>query len=151
MDVLLAIKKEMSDRDGTSAPVKDQKALAKEKKAADKAKAEAAQSAPAPKAVAKDPTLALPPAVPVLAPKYTTPAPAVPVSSKPRVGTGNIILSDLDALLLNFSYVEGYSPSKADSDVLAEIKGMDVSGYINVTRWLNNVSSFTDAERACWN
>ena len=109
-------------------------------------------AAPAPPRL--DPALALPPAVPIHAPKYVTSAPSAPAVSASTVNgvytEGKLDLQKLDTLLVNYSYIGGYMPAAADATALKEVAGMDYSNFVNVTRWQKNVSSFPAEMASAW-
>ncbi len=117
----------------------------KEKKE-DKKKADTAAAKPA------EVVVGLPPAVPVLPPKYTSPAPSkVTKSASAGIFTNDKIdLVKLDALLLDFSYVSGYKPAKVDAEALQLCKALDLSSYANVKRWYNSVTSYSEEELSKW-
>jgi len=104
----------------------------------------------APKVV--EAVVGLPPAVPILAPKYTTAAPPhAKVSAAAGIYTnGKIDLDKLDTLLLDFSYVGGYLPSRIDTEALAACAGMELAKHRNAARWFKNVTSFPAEETAKW-
>ncbi len=112
----------------------------------EKQKQKPKEAAAKPAAPTVDPALALPPAVPILAPKYVTSAPPLPsVSASAANGVytdGKLDLAKLDALLVNYSYVGGYMPASSDATTMTDITGMNFSSYVNVSRWHKNVSSF---------
>jgi glutathione S-transferase len=128
---------------------KEKMARAEAKKAAtggaETAGAPAPTPAPAPKPVAK----------PVPAP---APAPAAakpkPVASAPKVApaaaSGGDGLAALDAKLLHQSYVDGFTPSKADATEFGKLSTVDESKYPNVARWHRHIASFTAAQRAAF-
>lgn len=99
-----------------------------------------------------EPVVGLPPAVPVLAPKYTTAAPplAAQTASAGIYTNGKLDLDKLDTLLLDFSYVGGYLPSKIDAEALAACAGLDLAKHTNAGRWFKNVTSFPADETAKW-
>eukprot|EP01032_Pedospumella_encystans_P022856 gene22856-25885_t len=112
--------------------------------------------------------LSRPPAVPILPPKYTTPAPAklaaagaatisattVPSAEEVQVASADASnsawLSALDARLAYFSYVAGFQPGAADASLLAAVVAAGAEGHANVARWLRSVQSFSAEERAQW-
>jgi seryl-tRNA synthetase len=96
--------------------------------------------------------VAKPPAVPVLAPAYTTAAPkanatleALPTS----VWNGEAVLdmTKLEKWLEYYSYVGGYMPSADDAKALKVVG--ELAGP-NTARWLRNIKSFTDVEKSKW-
>lgn len=157
---------------------KEPKPAAEKKEKAAPAPAAAAPAAPAaaaplptpaPAAAAKE-DKSKPPAVPVLAPKYTTPAPAVrtaaassrtmsaasvPTAEEVLTAEGKPVLAALDARLMYFSYVGGFQPAAVDAKVSAAVSalpapGLDASAFPNVARWLRSVQSFSADEVAQW-
>lgn len=58
-------------------------------------------------------------------------------------------LSELNEKLEHFSYIEGYSPTKADLSVMKHIveANLSLSKYPHVSRWYYHMSSFSEAER----
>jgi len=114
--------------------------------------------------------LSRPPAVPILPPKYTTPAPAkqaaagaatisattVPSAEEVLAASADASnsawLSALDARLAYFSYVAGFQPGAADARLVSAVvaAGASVEGHVNVARWLRSVQSFAAEERAQW-
>jgi len=60
-------------------------------------------------------------------------------------------LGDLNGHLLDKSYIEGYTPSSADSETFqAFTSAPDATKYVNVGRWYNHIKSFSDSERGQW-
>lgn len=72
--------------------------------------------------------------------------------------TKKVNLVDLDKKLLNFSYVNGFQPTKEDAVIFEKIVEMgqdesvyaELSKYVNVMRWFNHMNSFGSSERASW-
>ena len=112
-------------------------------------------------------SLPQPPAVPVLPPKYTTPAPAkhaaaagatisaatVPSAEEVLAATTSapsVWLAALDARLAYFSYVAGFQPGAADATLATVAAGADINAYANVARWLRSVQSFSAEDKALW-
>ena len=58
-------------------------------------------------------------------------------------------LSELNEILEQFSYIEGYTPTKADLHVVKHTVAADLSlsKYPHVLRWYCHMSSFSEAER----
>lgn len=58
-------------------------------------------------------------------------------------------ISELNETLQHFSYIEGYTPTKADLSVMKHIveSNLSLSKYPHVLRWYYHMSSFTEAER----
>ena len=148
VDQLLALKVSYKDRLG-----KDFGGTAVQKKEAPKR-----EEKPAPAAAAAAATVT-PPAAPKEVPKYTTPAPmssaaAVQLPSLDVLLKGGAVdMAALDSALGTYSYVGGYLPSKKDAQVLAAVRaaGASTEGAANVSRWLRNITSFSDAEMTAWN
>ena len=121
VDQLIALKmeyREKTGRDFGAPPAGKDKSDSKDKK---EKKKEGAAAAKAPAAVAA----AQPPAVPVLAPVYTTPAPPrIPRAlSATDKGSDNDEVVALESKLALFSYASGFTPSQEDARL---IKGNSV-------------------------
>jgi len=91
----------------------------------------------------------------VTSPSYTSPAPTatrvmqtLPTSVWDGIDT---ISSDkLEKWLAYYSYVGGYMPSKDDIKASALVSTVDETNAPNTARWLRNIKSFNDADRASW-
>jgi len=59
-------------------------------------------------------------------------------------------LQELDAFLAEHSYIEGYTPSKADLSVFEAIGKAPVGTVVNVQRWYRHIASFSTQERSAW-
>ena len=67
-------------------------------------------------------------------------------------------LVELNQKLLNFSYVNGFQPTKEDSVIFNNLveQGKDeklygeMAKFVNVMRWFNHMSSYSPSERASW-
>ena len=113
-----------------------------------------------------------PPAVPILPPKYTSPAPVqqpgltsvttisaatVPTAEDvlASLTTASASLSALESRLMYYSYVGGFQPTAADAQALHAVLALPAPGFQadaspNAARWLRSVQSFTAAETAEW-
>jgi len=49
-----------------------------------------------------------------------------------------------------FSYVEGYTPSKEDSDMFNSLDSCPKDEYKNIIRWYRHINSFSEEERSSW-
>lgn len=61
-------------------------------------------------------------------------------------------LFELNEVLENVSYVEGYTPTQADLDVMKTLTVADLqlSKYPHISRWHCHISSFSDAEKSAF-
>lgn len=85
-------------------------------------------------------------------PTPTPPAAPVKALAEPRTiwSEGKLDLSALEQKLRLCSYVAGYEPTAEDNRVFAALDQASTSNYPQITRWLRNITTFTDAERASW-
>ena len=56
-------------------------------------------------------------------------------------------LVNLDNYLLLNSFISGVEPTQADLKVFSVLKPELIRPYSNISRWFNNISSFSDAEK----
>ncbi|CAM9576559.1 unnamed protein product [Chrysoparadoxa australica] len=66
----------------------------------------------------------------------------------PKPATGLLVdgkpqLTQLDKHLLDFAYVAGFLPTKADLEMQRALGTSDVAAFPNVLRWLKHIQSFT--------
>jgi len=59
-------------------------------------------------------------------------------------------LKEFNDYLLFFSYVEGYTPSKEDTDMFNSLDSCPKDEYKNVNRWYRHINSFSEEERYSW-
>ncbi|XP_053671152.1 probable elongation factor 1-beta [Anopheles nili] len=59
-------------------------------------------------------------------------------------------LKELDKFLADNSYVEGYTPSKADLSVFDALGKAPAGTYVHALRWYNHIASFNAKERSAW-
>ena len=114
VDQLIALKmeyREKTGRDFGAPPAAKDKPDSKDKK--EKKKEGAAAKAPAAAAV----VTGQPPAVPVLAPAYTTPAPPRLTRAADK-GSDNDEVAALESKLALFSYATGFAPSQEDARLI---------------------------------
>lgn len=106
--------------------------------------------------------------MPILPPKYTTPAPAKHAASTTAAATlsaatvpsaadaltaaaaGN--LAPLETRLMYYSYVGGFQPTAADAQAVVTVFAVvnEQSATPNVARWMRSVRSFSTEEQALW-
>ena len=174
IDELLALKEKL--RVATGAPAPPPKEEKKKKSSSSSSSSNAPQ-------VKEEPKVGLPPNPPIVAPKYTTPAPGLKdvgvfggalqmqaslAWTSSEDGKDSMDLSSLEILLKDYSYVGGYAPSIEDEKVLntlyenatglpADIDSIHawvtddpLKGYPNCTRWLKNISCFSEEEKKDW-
>jgi len=100
----------------------------------------AAPCAAAPIAAKPSKTAEKPPAVPT------------PKLSKPVLAEGAVKLDALEAKLLECPYVDGFTPSQLDVDMLAALQEAhtDLGKHPNVVRWMQHIASFTPLQRRAW-
>ncbi|XP_047496732.1 tyrosine--tRNA ligase, cytoplasmic-like isoform X1 [Penaeus chinensis] len=51
-------------------------------------------------------------------------------------------LKHLDSYLCEHSYIEGYQATNSDVTVLTSLRGVDISSFDHLRRWLNHIQSF---------
>eukprot|EP01038_Epipyxis_sp_PR26KG_P005387 gene5387-7470_t len=140
----------------------DKKKEKKEKPAKDN---KAGKAEPVP-VVVVDKSKSLPPAIPVLPPAYTTPAPvnktsviapppSATISLSELIENGKVNIEVLDDHLKTYSYVGGYLPNKLDASVYEAIKVDEVASAtasvsLNTKRWLRNIANFSEADKLAW-
>ncbi|XP_055693994.1 probable elongation factor 1-beta [Lutzomyia longipalpis] len=59
-------------------------------------------------------------------------------------------LGELNKHLAANSYIEGYTPSKADLSVFEAVGKNPGEKFVHVQRWYRHIESFTSAERSKW-
>ncbi|XP_037048879.1 probable elongation factor 1-beta [Bradysia coprophila] len=59
-------------------------------------------------------------------------------------------LQELDAFLAEHSYIEGYTPSKADLSVFEALGKAPAGSAAHVQRWYKHIASFSAQERSSW-
>jgi len=116
-----------------------------------------------------------PPAVPILPPLYTTPAPSTKKSTQLVSASTLPTLEDIQSLLLvlkeegkegevtnkllvviesrlmYYSYVAGFQPSAVDNAVYEVVRTVVVSdSYVNSARWKRSLESYSTVEREAW-
>eukprot|EP00009_Paramoeba_aestuarina_P003491 CAMPEP_0201523410 /NCGR_PEP_ID=MMETSP0161_2-20130828/19713_1 /ASSEMBLY_ACC=CAM_ASM_000251 /TAXON_ID=180227 /ORGANISM="Neoparamoeba aestuarina, Strain SoJaBio B1-5/56/2" /LENGTH=166 /DNA_ID=CAMNT_0047922517 /DNA_START=96 /DNA_END=592 /DNA_ORIENTATION=+ len=57
-------------------------------------------------------------------------------------------LKAFNSFIEDKSYVNGFVPTSADFELLAEVKEAPAAKYVNALRWYNHVSSFSEEEKA---
>ena len=125
VDQLIALKMEYREKAGRDfgAPPAAASGASKDKKEKKK------EGAPQKAAAAVAAVACQPPAVPVLAPVYTTPAPPRIARALPSAGDKGSDMDEivaLEAKLALFSYAAGFAPSQEDARL---IKGEEPSSY----------------------
>ncbi|XP_055699846.1 probable elongation factor 1-beta [Phlebotomus papatasi] len=59
-------------------------------------------------------------------------------------------LGELNKHLAANSYIDGYTPSKADLSVFEAVGSNPGEKFVHVQRWYRHIASFTPAERSTW-
>lgn len=59
-------------------------------------------------------------------------------------------LKELDQFLADRSYVEGYTPSKADLSVFDALGKAPAATNVHALRWYNHIASYSTKERSAW-